>query len=31
MKVAVCNPAITFYSGMVAQKLGLKHDDVKKD
>jgi hypothetical protein len=31
MKVAVCNLAITFYSGMVAQKMGLKHDDVKKD
>ncbi|HTS54717.1 MAG TPA: hypothetical protein VMH26_15700 [Burkholderiales bacterium] len=31
MKVAACNLAITFYSGMVAQKMGLKHDDVKED
>lgn len=31
MKIAACNLAITFYSGMVAQKMGLKHDDVKKD
>jgi hypothetical protein len=31
MKVAACNLALTFNSGMVAQKRGLKHDDVKKD
>jgi hypothetical protein len=31
MKVAACNLALTFYTGMVAQKMGLKHDDVKKD
>jgi intracellular sulfur oxidation DsrE/DsrF family protein len=31
VKVAVCNLAITFYSGMVAKNMGLKHDDVKKD
>ena len=31
VKVAACNLAITFYSSMVAQKMGLKHDDVKKD
>jgi intracellular sulfur oxidation DsrE/DsrF family protein len=31
VKVAACNLALTFYSGMVAQKMGLKHDDVKKD
>ena len=31
VKVAACNLAITFYSGMVAQNMGLKHDDVKKD
>ena len=31
VKVAVCNLAITFYSGMVAKNLGLKHEDVKKD
>ena len=31
VKVAACNLAITFYSGMVAQKMGVKHDDVKKD
>jgi intracellular sulfur oxidation DsrE/DsrF family protein len=31
VKVAACNLAITFYSGMVAQKMGLKHDDVKKE
>jgi intracellular sulfur oxidation DsrE/DsrF family protein len=31
VKVVVCNLAITFYSGMVAKNLGLKHEDVKKD
>ena len=31
VKVGACNLAITVYSGMVAQKMGLKHDDVKKD
>jgi hypothetical protein len=31
VKVAVCNLAITVYSGMVAKKMGLKHEDVKKD
>ena len=31
VKVAVCNLAITVYSGMVAQKMGLKADDAKKD
>ncbi|HTT40642.1 MAG TPA: hypothetical protein VMH32_23540 [Burkholderiales bacterium] len=31
MRVAACNLALTFYSGMVAQQMGLKHDDVKKD
>jgi hypothetical protein len=31
MRVAACNLALTFYSGMVAQKMGLKHDDVKKE
>ena len=31
VKVSACNLAITFYSGMVAQKMGVKHDDVKKD
>jgi intracellular sulfur oxidation DsrE/DsrF family protein len=31
VKVAACNLALTFYSGMVAQKMDLKHDDVKKD
>jgi intracellular sulfur oxidation DsrE/DsrF family protein len=31
VRVAVCNMAITFYSGMVAQKAGLKHEDVMKD
>jgi len=31
VKVAACNLALTVYSGMVAQKMGLKHDDVKKD
>jgi len=29
--VAACNLALTVYSGMVAQKMGLKADDVKKD
>src|SRR5262245_22754298 len=31
VKVAACNLALTVYSGMVAQKMGLKADDVKKD
>jgi intracellular sulfur oxidation DsrE/DsrF family protein len=31
VKVAACNLALTVYSGLVAQKMGLKHDDVKKD
>jgi len=31
VKVGACNLAIAFYSGMVAQTMGLKHDDVKKD
>jgi len=31
VKVAACNLALTFYSGMVAQRMGMKHDDVKKD
>ncbi len=31
VKVTACNLAITVYSGKVAQKMGLKHDDVRKD
>jgi len=31
VKVAVCNLAITISSGTVAQKMGLKHDDVNRD
>ncbi len=31
VKVAACNLAITVYSGVVAQKMGLKHEDVIKD
>jgi intracellular sulfur oxidation DsrE/DsrF family protein len=31
VKVAACGLAITVYSGMAAQKIGLKHEDVKKD
>jgi len=31
VKVAVCNLAITISSGMVAQKRGLKHEDVSRD
>jgi hypothetical protein len=31
VKVAVCNLAITLYSGMVAKNPGLKHEGVKKD
>jgi len=31
VKVAACNLAMTVYSGVVAQKMGLKADDVKKD
>ena len=31
VKVAVCDLAITVKSAMVAKKMGLKHEDVKKD
>jgi len=31
VKVAVCNLAITISSGTVAQKRGLKHEDVNRD
>ena len=31
VKVTACGLAIHVYSGMVAQKMGLKHDDVKKE
>jgi hypothetical protein len=31
VRVAACNLAITFYSGMVAKDMGLKHEDVMKD
>jgi len=31
MRVAACNLALTFYSGMVAQKMGLKPEDVKAE
>jgi intracellular sulfur oxidation DsrE/DsrF family protein len=31
VRVAVCNMAITFYSGKVAQMAGLKHEDVMKE
>jgi intracellular sulfur oxidation DsrE/DsrF family protein len=31
VKVAACNLAITVYSGILAQKTGLKQDDIKKD
>ena len=31
VKVAACNLAITVHSGMVAKKMGLKSEDVKKD
>ena len=31
MRVAACNLALTFYSGMVAQKIGLKPEDVKAE
>jgi intracellular sulfur oxidation DsrE/DsrF family protein len=31
VKVAVCNLAITISSGMVAQKMGLKHEDVSHE
>jgi intracellular sulfur oxidation DsrE/DsrF family protein len=31
VRVAVCNMAITFYSGMAAKKMGLKHEEVMKD
>jgi hypothetical protein len=31
VKVAACDMAIHFYSGLVAAQAGLKHDDVKKD
>jgi hypothetical protein len=31
VRVAACNLAINFYSGMVAKNMGLKHEDVKKE
>ena len=31
MRVAACNLAMTVYSGIVAQKMGLKPEDVKKE
>jgi hypothetical protein len=31
VKVAACDMAIYYYSGQIAQQMGLKHDDVKKD
>ena len=31
VKVAACNLAITFWSGVVADKMGLRHEDVRKD
>jgi intracellular sulfur oxidation DsrE/DsrF family protein len=31
VRVAACNLAITFYSGMVAKNMDLKHEDVMKD
>jgi hypothetical protein len=31
VKVAACDMAIHFYSGLVAKQHGLKHEDVKKD
>ena len=31
VKVGVCQMALTFRSGMVAKKLGLKHEDVMKE
>lgn len=31
VRVAACNLAMTFYSGMVAKNMGLKHEDVKSD
>jgi len=31
VKVVACNLAITFWSGVTAQKMGLKHADVMKD
>lgn len=31
VKVALCNLAVTFYSSVAAQKMGLKHEDVKKE
>jgi hypothetical protein len=31
VKVAACDMAIHFYTGLIAQQMGLKHEDVKKD
>ncbi len=31
VKVVACDMAIHFYSGELAKKMGLKHEDVKKD
>jgi intracellular sulfur oxidation DsrE/DsrF family protein len=31
VKVVACNLALTFWSSVVAQKMGLKHEDVKQE
>jgi hypothetical protein len=31
VKVAACDMAIHFYSGELAKKIGMKHEDIKKD
>jgi hypothetical protein len=31
VRVAACDMAIHFYSGLVAKQMGMKHDDVKAD
>jgi len=31
VKVVACDMAIHYYSGQIAQQMGLKHEDVKKD
>jgi hypothetical protein len=31
VKVAACDIALTFWSGVVAEKMGLNHNDVKKE
>ena len=31
VRVAACEIALTFWSGVVAEKMGLRHEDVKQE